>query len=254
MRPPPASSSDKMYQKLKVISATSRSGCAAPRSTALTTGSACCGSRRMRCRYCSPVSVKMRQRARQVSSSSCRRLSSYMGTNCSTCGTMTPMSCWCSSWSCEKCTASTSTSVAHSKSSGEAIDAKASAMMGDAASWSEGSHALRSQLERQRSWRFMMTSCPRHCSHTCSSSCSTCCPAALSISRKACRRRGMMPTLKFSTSSGSTVRSSSKHGSLTAACSGGVVRLLIRSGTTVSHDSMCRASRATARQSWVSTG
>ena len=54
IRPPPASSSDKMYQKLKVISATSRSGCAEPRSTALTTGSACCGSRRMRWRYCSP--------------------------------------------------------------------------------------------------------------------------------------------------------------------------------------------------------
>ena len=157
-------------------------------------------------------------------------------------------------WSCEKCTASTRTSVAHSKSSGDEIDAKASAMIGDAASWSEGSHALRSQLERQRSWRFMMASCARHCSQTCSSSCKTCCPAALSISRNCCRRRGMMPTLKFSTSSGSTVRSSSRQGSLMAACSGGVVKLLMRSGTTVSHDSMCRASSATARHSCVSTG
>ena len=39
-------------------------------------------------------------------------------------------------------------------------------MIGDAASWSEGSHALRSQLERQRSCRLMIAFCSRHCAHT----------------------------------------------------------------------------------------
>mmetsp|Transcript_24192 Transcript_24192/g.80393 ORF Transcript_24192/g.80393 Transcript_24192/m.80393 type:complete len:400 (-) Transcript_24192:327-1526(-) len=253
-RPPPLSSSASMYQKLKVISATSASGCAAPRrrqAAKLTSHSGCCVRRRWR--HCSPVSVKRRTSARATSSSPACTAASYRRPSASTGGMMPATSCACESASLLKWTSSTSISTPSSKSVWSSSAANASPTSGDAIRQSAGTDFALSQEAVQRRHAWTSGEEPRHCSCTCPRSATTCGPAPRSSPRNSSRRRGMTATLKFSASSGITVSSSSRQGSLASASAGGEVKRPMSSGTAWPHASMCSASVATARQSCVST-